>query len=101
MPFKAMTVGSLEIKSDLCQTLGFSLCVLLQARIYHCIQYTDLHQLAPPQIPDILMEAQQMYGVSEFRTVRKGKKWSTFSGSITKPTIKSLKMHKQVLYGKE
>ncbi|KAM6458028.1 EF-hand calcium-binding domain-containing protein 8 [Liasis olivaceus] len=71
-----------------------------QPRIYHCIQYTDLHPMVNPRIPDVLVEAQQMQALAEIRGIRKGKRWMALSG-IMKPTMKNLMSRRNALVIKE
>nr|XP_056700915.1 EF-hand calcium-binding domain-containing protein 8 [Euleptes europaea] len=72
-----------------------------QARIYHCIQYTDLQQVPPTQIPESLKEAQMIQGLSDLRASKKAKRWTALKGFVTKPTVKSFMLRKQALYTKD
>lgn len=72
----------------------------LQTRIYHCIQYTELHALAAPYIPESLRDAQQNQTMVEQRTTKKVKKWNTISG-VVKPTLKSYMQRKNTEHIKE
>nr|XP_016854020.1 PREDICTED: EF-hand calcium-binding domain-containing protein 8 isoform X2 [Anolis carolinensis] len=58
-------------------------------RIYHCIQFTNLHPVNVPEIPKILLESQLIQGMDQ--RPKKGKKWSAVS-SLIKPTLKSYMM---------
>ncbi|XP_063154446.1 EF-hand calcium-binding domain-containing protein 8 [Candoia aspera] len=71
-----------------------------QPRIYHCIQYTDLHPVVNPQIPEVLAEAQQMQALADIRGLRKGKRWMAVSG-VLKPTLKNLLVRRNALLTKE
>ncbi|XP_061486173.1 WD repeat-containing protein on Y chromosome-like isoform X2 [Rhineura floridana] len=73
-----------------------------QPRIYHCIQYTDLHPMIHPHVPDILAESQQMQAVAEQRTAKKKfRRWSALTGFVVKPTLRSYMLRKQGLYAKD
>nr|XP_020663498.1 EF-hand calcium-binding domain-containing protein 8 [Pogona vitticeps] len=72
-----------------------------QPRIYHCIQYTDLHPVVAPHIPDILAESQQAQAAGEHRAGRKGKGWSTIAGTVIKPTLKYYLIRKKARHLKE
>ncbi|XP_077192202.1 EF-hand calcium-binding domain-containing protein 8 isoform X2 [Paroedura picta] len=72
-----------------------------QPRIYHCIQYTDLQDVSPPPVPDILKEAQLLQALAEQRAMRRTKRWTALSGFVTKPSVKSFMLRKQALYAKE
>ncbi|XP_070604832.1 EF-hand calcium-binding domain-containing protein 8 [Erythrolamprus reginae] len=71
-----------------------------QARIYHCIQYTDLHPLISPQIPDVLAEAQQMQALADIKGMRKGKRWMALTG-VMKPTVKNIMLRRNALSTRE
>ncbi|KAJ7332330.1 hypothetical protein JRQ81_014510 [Phrynocephalus forsythii] len=72
-----------------------------QPRIYHCIQYTDLHPMVAPHIPDILAESQQAQAVAEHRAGRRVKGWSTLTGMVIKPTLKNYLIRKKAMRHKE
>ncbi|XP_063000291.1 EF-hand calcium-binding domain-containing protein 8 [Elgaria multicarinata webbii] len=72
-----------------------------QPRIYHCIQYTDLHPMIQLHVPEILAELQQVQAATELRNAKKSRKWSTLTGLLIKPTLKSYMMRKHAQYTKE
>ncbi|XP_039174847.1 EF-hand calcium-binding domain-containing protein 8 [Crotalus tigris] len=71
-----------------------------QPRIYHCIQYTDLHPLISPQIPDVLAEAQQMQALADIKGFRKGKRWMALTG-VMKPNLKNMMLRRNALLTKD
>ncbi|XP_053098931.1 EF-hand calcium-binding domain-containing protein 8 isoform X2 [Hemicordylus capensis] len=65
------------------------------ARIYHCIQYTELQGLPTTEVPETVIEQQQRYQALEAQRFVKRGKWSAVTGFLMKPTLKTLLTRKR------